>query len=486
MIEALMDGTAAMRARGEELLPRWPNEEVIAWQKRRDVSTLYPAFKRTVGVMVGKPFSKQLTPSEDMPEPIAELLPNIDAAGSNLHTFASRLGNEAMAFGFCGVFVDFQRTAGVVETRAQEREVGARPSWVWVHHGQVLGWKSAMVTGVQKLTQLRLAETIEVDDGEFGTKTVKRVRVLYPGRFEIYEQVDQTQNNARDEYVLLPGEGGEMLAAGGKPMEDIPFVPCFGERLGFMNGRSPLLELAFLNVKHWQSQSDQDHILHIARVPLLVAVGVDDDTDITVGSNSAINLSSKDADLKFVEHSGASIGAGKVALDDLVHQMVQSGAELLIVKPGERSATEANNDAEANKSDLQRIAESFEDSLDQCLQYTALWMGLEDGGNVTLFKDFASFNLSDASATIILNLQTAGLISKETVLLEMQRRGFISPDIVPAEELEKASADGPPIALQLLEAKVGQETPEEKAKREDEEQKAAAKGKPPGRPPVGA
>jgi hypothetical protein len=36
-----------------------------------------------------------------------------------------------------------------------------------------------------------------------------------------------------------------------------------------MMGISPLRDLAYLNVKHWQSQSDQDTILHVARVPIL-------------------------------------------------------------------------------------------------------------------------------------------------------------------------------------------------------------------------
>jgi hypothetical protein len=45
-------------------------------------------------------------------------------------------------------------------------------------------------------------------------------------------------------------------------------------RCAFGDGEPPLLDLAYLNVKHWQSQSDQDNILHIARVPILALIGV--------------------------------------------------------------------------------------------------------------------------------------------------------------------------------------------------------------------
>ncbi|MGT2493117.1 DUF4055 domain-containing protein [Cupriavidus basilensis] len=68
----------------------------------------------------------------------------------------------------------------------------------------------------------------------------------------------------------------------------------------------------------------------------------------------------------------------------------------------DRTATEAANDAEANKSDLQRIVEAFEDSLDQCLQFTADWLGLPEGGHASLFKDFAAGSLSEPTAQLLL------------------------------------------------------------------------------------
>src|SRR5690606_3120495 len=127
-------------------------------------------------------------------------------------------------------------------------------------------------------------------------------------------------------------------------------------------------------------QSDQDTIMHVARVPILAMVGADDGSTLTVGASSAVRLPIG-ADLKFVEHSGAAIAAGEAALDKLESQMIQTGAELLVQQPGQRSATEANNDAEANKSELQRIIEGFEDSLDQCLQLMADWAGEATGGS---------------------------------------------------------------------------------------------------------
>src|SRR5690606_25325993 len=186
---------------------------------------------------------------------------------------------------------------------------------------------------------------------------------------------------------------------------------------------------------------DQDTILHVARVPILAMIGAASDSKLTVGASAAVRLP-ENADLKFVEHSGAAIAAGETSLEKLQDQMIQTGAELLMPKPGQRSATEANNDAEANKSELQRIVEAFEDSLDQALWFMAQWAKLPDSGHVSVFKDFSAGSLSDAAGQLILAFQQGGLISKRTAIIQAQRIGIIAPDVDPDEEIEAVDAEG--------------------------------------------
>jgi hypothetical protein len=228
-------------------------------------------------------------------------------------------------------------------------------------------------------------------------------------------------------------------------LTEIPFVPLYGMRKGFMCGQAPMLDLAYLNVKHWQSQSDQDTILHVARVPILAMIGAEDNTGLSVGAASAVKLPIG-ADLKFVEHSGAAIKAGEDALAALEQQMIQTGAELLVKQPGaKRTATESQTDAEANKSDLQRMAENFEDALDQALYFLAQFARLgNSGGKVKLYADYGTATLSEASAALIKDLHLSGLISRVTAITELQRRGLLSDDIDPEEEIAAVDAEGPP------------------------------------------
>ena len=113
-----------------------------------------------------------------------------------------------------------------------------------------------------------------------------------------------------------------------------------------MTGRPPLMDLALLNLAHWQSSSDQRHILHVARVPLLFARNLrPGENGLDIGPNRLIVGDSDGADLKFVEHSGSAIEAGRQDLVDLEDRMAVMGLDLIARRPGSATATARAIDA---------------------------------------------------------------------------------------------------------------------------------------------
>ncbi len=439
VLEPLMGGTRAMRLAAEKLLPRWPNEDDGSYTHRLNTATLFPAFRRTISVMVGKPFAKPVTIGDDVPAQLKDWCANVDMEGVNLHAFAAEMFGEALCYALAGILVDAPRplaTASPVPTVADQKAAGVRPYFVRVKHRQILGYRVDVVNGVRTLGQLRIMECVTEADGLFGTSQIDQVRVLEPGKWSTYRKVASVK----------PEDEWQLFEQGTSGLPYIPFVPLYGWRTGFMEAIPPLLDLAYLNVKHWQSQSDQDTILHVARVPILAVSGVSGDFTLTVGGSAAVQLP-EGGQMKFVEHTGAAIDAGASSLDALEQQMIQAGAELLVKQPGTRTATESENDAEANKSDLQRIAEGFENSLDQALQMMADYGQLGPAGHVTLYKDFGAATLSDASAQLILSMEGAGLISGATAINEFKRRGTLSSEVDPAKEAAAVEAQGPKLGL---------------------------------------
>lgn len=428
LVSALLGGTKAMRKAGEKHLPMWPAEEKEAYKIRLSTATLFPAYKRTVDVLAAKPFSKPLTIGENVPSSIKEWCDDIDLQGRNLHAFAAGVTHEALGYGISGILVDYPR-AGELKTQAAEKAAGVRPYFVHIHPQQLLGWKAEQRNGEWQLTQLRIMEERSKAVDEFTEESEQQIRVLYPGRWEIWRKDNKGQWNREEQ--------------GATSLMKIPFVPVYGGRTGFMQAEPPLIDLAYQNIKHWQSQSDQDTILHVARVPILVITGVADDTTIAIGAASAIKLTDPQSKVEYAEHSGQAIEAGRKSLLDLEDRMRQTGAELLVIKPGNITESQTLADNEPGMCTLQRIAEDAEDAIDMALQLMAEWVKEPSGGNVTLFKDFGSATLAEASAELLLKANMAGKLSNETLLGEFKRRGILAPDISVEEEQEKIDSQPP-------------------------------------------
>lgn len=453
LASALMGGTTAMRAAKQTYLPKWPKESDESYATRVAVSVLFPGFSRTVATLAGKPFSKPLTLSEDTPPQIRdEWSTDIDMEGRNIHSFAADCLTQALSAGLGGILVDFPDASEVptteagVRTEAAEAAAGLRPYWIQIHAWQILGWKAARSRGRWDLTQLRLLERVEVDDGEFGKERIEQVRVLEPGKWTVYRKKKQATSPNAEEW--------EVFKEGVTTVDFVPFAPFYGRRLAYMQGISPLQEVAHLNVAHWQSASDQQNILHVARVPILCAKNVADAVDVvtgqpkpwelTIGASVATRINGADAELKYVETEGRGIEAGAKDLDALEERMRQAGAELLVIDT-KLTATQVGTENAVGMCALQRIARDFEDTLALALSFTARWATLgENGGRARLFSDFAAATLQEASANVLLGMNTAGRLSSETLFNEMKRRGIVSSEIEWEEERERIEAEGPP------------------------------------------
>lgn len=430
LIDALMGGTAAMRTAARTFLPQWPGEDSQAYTTRLATATLFPAYARTVSVLAGKPFSKPLTYGDDVPGRIAEWLEDADLEGRNLHAFAADLCLNALAYGLCGILVDCPPSPGA-RTVADERKAGVRPYLVHIRHDSILGWRHEKRGGSYVLTQLRLMEAVEEPDGLFGTKSVPQVRVLEPGRWTTYRKAKSV--TGQDEW--------QEFESGLTSIDVIPFVPVYGLRACYMLGTPPMAELAYMNVEHWQSKSDQQTILHVARVPILFAKDLGSETPVVVGAGALIAATGEHADMKYVEHSGAAIEAGRLSLLDLEDRMRQVGAELLVIKPGNTTVAQTLSDNEPGMCDLQRIMQGLEDSLDQAIGLMARFSGDQSGGHVAIYSDFGVASLAEASAQLLFEMKADGSLSHATLLNELKRRGVVGADVDVDKEIAQADRE---------------------------------------------
>ncbi|HBB6886667.1 TPA: DUF4055 domain-containing protein [Citrobacter freundii] len=430
--DALMGGTLYMRQLGEAYLPRWPKEDKEDYKKRLAVATLLPAYEETINQNVGRVFAEPIQLGENVPDQLREFSKNVDLEGSRLDVWAQAFFSLAMQYGLSHALVDYPRIdAEQVKTKADEKATGARPYVTMLNPRQVIGWKSKMVAGKVQLTALRIKEIVVEDGDDFGQTKVEQIRYLTPGKVEIYRKSRGTEGAAN----------WEIFDQWETSRKDITLVTLYTKRTGFMCGSPPLLNMALLNVKHWQSQSEQDNILHVARVPLLTVFGLEDGQELVIGSSSATQFSDRQKQgLEYVEHTGTSISAGKESLTDLVEQMRQAGAKLLRTdNTSTKSVDQTSEEKMQEQSPLYTMATSLEDAIDNILQIMAEYVGESEGGNVDVRTelDVESKEFNPPAALAIQSLRQGGDIRRVDAIKSLQKLNIIDADADPEKVLSE-------------------------------------------------
>ena len=431
IIDDLLGGTATMRKAAQTYLFQMEMEEPDSYRKRLERSTLYPALSETLSQMTGRVFFNPIDVA-DVTETVQALFDDVDLVGNNLDVFASRWFYSALAYGCSFALIDFTRVEAV-KSRAEEKALNARPYWVHIKPHQVLGMRTARVNGKQAITQFRYVVNEQVEDGEFGVKTVKHVYVYEIGKVRKFSE-------AEGEFRF---ESELQLTAQNRPLDFVPVVPFITKRNELTHAiEPPLMELAYLNVKHWQSQSDQDNITNIARVPLLAIYSNDEVKQLAIGG-SAVHLPTGSS-MQFVEHSGQAIASGVESLKDLEEQMKTAGAKLLTKTALAMTDSQARDEAGKEISQLRLLANRFEDAIDLDLEYTGYWLGIakEQVGNVQISGNIENDLDPAASMASVIQLRNAGVISNQSTFDEAKRRGLLADGLEWETEQERLQSEG--------------------------------------------
>jgi hypothetical protein len=438
-IDTLLAGTDAMREAATLYLPQHTEESNEAYDERRRCTTLLNMLQFTLDTWVSKPFNKPIEVKEDVPEQIKPLLEDIDLQGNHLDVFARNWFRDGLAKGLSHVLVEFPRVKpredGQPRTLADDRNEKLRPYLVHIAPENLIFAYSEVVEGQELLLHVRIRETVTKMD-KFGEVKTERIRVIEPNKVFIYEFLKQ--KNKKAAWVEVEKYDYEFPV--------IPLVTFYADRQGFMLAKPPMSDLADLNIRHWQSTSDQIAVLTVARFPMLACSGAIDDKKLRVGPNAWLNTPETAGKFYYVEHTGAAIEAGRKDLLDLEETMAQYGATFLRRRPGGASATARALDEAECTSPLMDMAVRFRDALEQAMRYMAMWMKLDDGGSYAITTDFG---LSDSAGAVLTALQSAratGDISRKRYVGELKRLGVLSDDFEFTVSEQERTDEGPPIS----------------------------------------
>lgn len=421
VMAAVTRGTNYLRDLSETYLPQEPREDEDAYQTRVDRSVLSPYTSRLIETAAGAILRKPIHIEGD--QYWLDLAQNIDGLGSNINEYARRALVSSLTYGHSAILVDYPAAAAVLNL-AEERALGRRPYFVHVDAPQIWGWRKEPVTN--RLLQVRIHDYDVRPLNDFGEEQVEEMRVIYPGRYDLY---------------TLGQDVVEFTSSGGYSLTEIPLVPIYSNRRGLLISQPPLLDIANLNITHYQRQADLIHALHIAAMPTLVLEGWDDTTgSATMGVNYAIAMQPGNK-AYYVQADATSFDAQMAELESLASQMSTLGVTKLFGQKFVAESAEAKRiDQAQSNSVLSIISQELESALNQAFAFAAEYVGMEPP-EITIDRDFDYYRLIGQDVAVLSQLNAAGKIS-DAMLLEILRRGEVLPDNINIEdELESSTTN---------------------------------------------
>lgn len=416
LIEDLMQGTFGMRQKHRRYLPQEPRELDESYDNRLARSVVPPYYQRLERLLAGM-LTRKPVKLNDTSDTITEQLFDVDLNGNDLNVWTYESARKMVRYGHVGTLVDAPADGG-------------RPYWVTYTPRQILGWRTEAKEGKQQLTMLRLQEVASVPDGLYGEKVVQQVRVLTPGEYQIHQKDDKGDFRMVDE--------------GRTSLSEIPFSIAYSNRVGFMESRPPLEDIAELNLKTYQVQSDLDNQLHISAVPMLAFYGFPSSAEeVSAGPGEAIAFPAEGR-AEYIEPGGTSFQYQFQRLEQLALQINELGLSAVL---GQKLTAETAEAKRINRSQgdstMMVIAQNMQDMIDNCLQFHAQYLGQnEAAGSCHVNRDFMGERLRPTEIQALLQLYTAGTITQETLLRELSEGDVLGDDFDIDEELEATANAG--------------------------------------------
>lgn len=415
LIRAVRGGTEALRNAGIKYLPKEPGESAESYKRRLARSFLTNYTDKTAKNLASKPFTRPIVVKSDHYQELAdEYVKAVDGKGTSLTGLSSTVFEDALWNGSSFIAVDCAVQGG-------------RPYAYHLSGDHILGYR---LDEDDRLTEIRIQEQAIVADGEWGEKEVTMVRVF-------------KRDGEQVTWSLYDEDGTAVTVDQAFALKEIPVVAVHSSAVvasGELFAAPPLKDLAFMNLQHYQESSDQSNILRIARVPVLFASGVADDAAIAIGSEYAIKGESG-ADLKYVEHSGAAIGAGRDSLKDLEAKMQSYGSDMLENNGAVETATGRALRAGETNNRVALIALNLAAAVERTLGWIAYFNKVaEPDFHVDIHTEYG-INSSAEELTALASARTMGDLSQEDYLQELKRRGLLRNDFSVADNADRLSVE---------------------------------------------
>ncbi|MFK0731398.1 MAG: DUF4055 domain-containing protein [Gloeotrichia echinulata GP01] len=406
----LLDCWNNLEGRERAYLPKEAKEPPQAWSDRIRRTTFdnrfEPAIKDYAGLL------SVFTLNEDIAPSIEANKNNIDLMGNDLWTFFHEVDQYCLRDGWCGVMVEYPPIDPNINSQADLLESDRRPYLVLIDRRDILNWRTTKINGFPQLTRATIRETLLVPDGDYGEKEAVYYRVLIPGEYFVFQIIE---GNGESQLLLVE--------QGTTSLDQIPLVYYSVTESSLFSAKAPFLNLAKLNIEHFQKRSQLNEVLRKCNLPVPVRKGLINQVDdlkkvppLVIGPNSVLDIP-KDGDFYFAEPTGVAIAASKDDIKDIESAMDRMTLDFLTSGDHQKTATEVLLNSTKTSANLKGVSRRKESAIQQIFEFWVSYTGEITGGGISQDESLLSMPITPEQIDRLESLATQGLISHRTLLL---------------------------------------------------------------------
>jgi hypothetical protein len=463
MIADAVAGERAVKEKGEVYLPR-PNPEdksaeALARYAQYKLRAVYSNFVgRTHEGLIGIAFKK--TPQITLPSGMDYLMDDADGSGVGLLGHAQMSLSHILQFGRVGLLVDYPMSQAQV-SKADMVAKGIRATITLYDPTCITNWKTSKVGSRNVLSLIVLSEKHEIE-GQFDSQSQAQFRVLRLGKLQsekdgapIRYVVEIWRKDAKlNQWVLV--ENFQPVDGSGQPWEEIPFQFVGSKNNDYLPDKSPLYDLAVLNLAHYRNSADYEDAAFLTGQPTPYITGLDVEWRDTL-MKEKVFFGSRAV---MTGPAGSSIGLLQATANTLVgaamaekeKQMQALGARL--IKPGEviKTAREVSSDDASAYSVLSLCCDNVSEGYEHAIEWACQFMNVTGASEFDIDTEFIDAKIDSQALTAVVATWQAGKLPDADGLNYLRRIGLIDATKTDETALDEISANTAGLSLDSTDA----------------------------------
>ncbi|MDJ0792546.1 MAG: DUF4055 domain-containing protein [Acidimicrobiia bacterium] len=419
-VRDVIDGSDAVKKKGTKYLPRLSGQSDAEYAAYKQRALFFSVSGRSLSALTG--LVTRRIPVIEASDEMRKYFEDSSHKSMSFHELFIDLTDEVLMQGRIFALVDWPEAGGqaYVVTYAAE---------------SVINWKFDNDTGelLWAVTMETIYDEVLGDQFEEQAKTRYRHLHLVDGVYtvDVYEVASNTTASVSatmgaGSSSLLP-VGQYVPRVNGNTLDYIPgiFVNPYG-----ISGRivkPPILDIVDVNLSQYITSADLEHGRHYTALPTPVVSGVNADTTLKIGSQTAWAIPEK-AKAYYLEFLGQGLASLERAMAEKTSQMAQFSTRLMdTTTRGSEAADTVRLRHSSEAATLSGVAKSVESALNWLYNVMSAY---EQAGDVTIIvnKDFLDSKITHSELKALTDSYVAGAIDQETYFYNLYRGELVPPD----------------------------------------------------------